>query len=72
MAMRGLALSGVYVSLPFPALKETNLPGKMVRDGDNRLKAASDQLVPLWRQSQQNPADAVDVNAKTAAIKERA
>src|SRR5438067_1586335 len=50
------------------ALKETNLPGKMVRDADNRLKEASDQLVPLWRQSKQNPADAVDVNANTAAI----
>src|SRR6266550_3363477 len=50
------------------ALKETNLPGKMVREAENHLKEASDQLVPLWRQSQENPADAVDVDAKAAAI----
>jgi hypothetical protein len=50
------------------ALNETKLPEKTIRELDKRLQAASDELVPLWRQSEQNPADAADINAKAATV----
>ena len=50
------------------ALAEAKLDKPTTQAADDRLKAAAEQLIPLWRQSEQNPPQSDQINAKAAKI----